>query len=74
MKPGFNSGFSAIKICGLSLLVLYSALKEMFDTGCSAFTLSSKPRSDFICHDLIISFVLFSMCRATVLEYKSQRL
>lgn len=43
---------------------IYSAFRVVFDTGCSAFTLSSKPRSDLIRHDLTVRFEVSSICRA----------
>ena len=58
------------KMCGFSLMVLYSAFRELFDTGCSAIYFVIKTKIWFrLSGDLIVRLVFSSICRATMLKY-----
>ena len=60
--PKFDSAVDAI--CGLSLLVLYSAMRG-FSSGIPVSPSHQKPKVDLICCDFVW-FVMSSFIRATV--------
>ena len=68
VRPGFSSCLNAINTWIEFVIVLYSAFREVFHMGFSAFSLSSKTKSDFIFHDLIVRFVVSLISKVTVLE------